>query len=252
MPSSRSRTKLLERKVDVTFTLVGHRGSMGTEPENTLRSFRRAEQVGANAVELDLRVTSDGQLVVMHDKDVARTTSGSGDISALTLAEVKQLDAGSGETIPTFAEVLDVVTVPVQAEIKAPAATAGAVELIRERELLDRVWVISFIPDVLAETARLCPEAHRGLIFGAVPTDAIQQARSLGAEVLCVGISSLTAELAEECHANGLAVFSWTVNERVQLVHALRSGADGVTSDFPERMRGLLNDDSEVKELLAT
>jgi glycerophosphoryl diester phosphodiesterase len=238
-----------ERKVDVTFTLVGHRGSSGTEPENTLRSFRRAQEVGADAVELDLRVTADGQLVVLHDKDVARTTNGSGDISTLTLAEVKALDAGHGESIPTFAEVLDVVTVPVQAEIKAPAATAGAVSLIRERDLLDRVFVISFIPDVLAETARLCPEARRGLIYDSVPTDAVQQARSLGAEVLCVGISSLTPELAEECHANGLGCFSWTVNEREQLLHAVRSGADGVTSDFPELMRGLIGSDTEVLDL---
>ncbi|MBM7791347.1 glycerophosphodiester phosphodiesterase [Tenggerimyces flavus] len=235
----------------MTFTLVGHRGSLGTEPENTLRSFRRAAEVGADMVELDLRVTSDGQLVVLHDHDVARTTNGSGDISALTLAEAKQLDAGEGERIPTFAEVLDVVTVPVQAEIKAPAATAGTVELIRERNLLDRVWVISFIPEVLAETQRICPEAHRGLIFGEVPADAIQQARSLGAEVLCVGISSLTPELAEECHSNGLDIYSWTVNSREQLVHALRCGADGVTSDFPERLRGVLTGDDEALELLA-
>lgn len=235
----------------MTFTLVGHRGSMGTEPENTLRSFRRAAEVGADMVELDLHVTSDGQLVVLHDHDVARTTSGSGDISTLSLAEAKKLDAGQGETIPTFAEVLDVVTVPVQAEIKAPAATAGAVELIRERDLLDRVWVISFIPDVLAETQRICPEAHRGLIFDAVPTDAIQQARSFGAKALCVGISSLTPELAEECHESGLGIYSWTVNSREQLIHALRSGADGVTSDFPERMRGLLSGDDEALELLA-
>ena len=123
----------------MTFTLVGHRGAMGLEPENTLRSFRRAVEDGADAIELDLRLSADGHLVILHDGDVARTTNGRGEVARMTLAEIRELDAGDGEHVPTFHEVLDAVDVPIQAEIKAPEALPVAVDVIRDRRLLDRV-----------------------------------------------------------------------------------------------------------------
>lgn len=83
---------------------------MGVEPENTLRSFVRAEASGMDAIELDLHLSKDGALVVMHDVDVDRTTDGSGPIAARTLAELRELDAGQGERIPVFEEVLDAVS----------------------------------------------------------------------------------------------------------------------------------------------
>src|SRR5690606_34804670 len=100
--------------------LVGHRGAMGVEPENTLRSFRRALADGVDAIELDVRRTSDGVLVICHDSKTSRTTDGEGEIHELTLAELRAFDAGQGERIPTFDEVLDVVDgVPIQVELKA-------------------------------------------------------------------------------------------------------------------------------------
>ncbi|MGW3405784.1 glycerophosphodiester phosphodiesterase, partial [Streptomyces zhihengii] len=106
----------------MTFLTIGHRGVMGVEPENTLRSFVRAEQCGMDAIELDLHLTKDGALAVMHDADVDRTTDGSGAVADKTLAELRQLDAGGGERVPVFDEVLDAVSAPLQAEIKDVAA----------------------------------------------------------------------------------------------------------------------------------
>lgn len=91
---------------------VGHRGVMGVEPENTLRSFVRAEREGLDVLELDLHLSKDGELVVMHDADVARTTDGSGPIGDFTLAELRELDAGEGERVPVFDEVVDAVSSP--------------------------------------------------------------------------------------------------------------------------------------------
>lgn len=85
---------------------------MGVEPENTLRSFIRAEQSGMDAIELDLHLSKDGALVVMHDADVDRTTDGNGPIADKTLAELRELDAGGGERVPVFDEVLDAVRAP--------------------------------------------------------------------------------------------------------------------------------------------
>jgi glycerophosphoryl diester phosphodiesterase len=106
----------------LNFLTIGHRGIMGVEPENTLRSFIAAQQAGLDLIELDLHLSKDGALVVMHDADVDRTTDGSGPIAEKTLAELRVLDAGRGERVPVFEEVLDAVTAPLQAEIKDVAA----------------------------------------------------------------------------------------------------------------------------------
>ncbi|MDW6064895.1 glycerophosphodiester phosphodiesterase family protein [Streptomyces sp. FXJ1.4098] len=100
--------------------VYGHRGARADEPENTLRSFRRAHRVGAEGVELDVRVSRDGHLVVIHDATVDRTTDGTGEVAALSLAELRELDAGQGERIPTLREALDAFPGLVQVEIKAP------------------------------------------------------------------------------------------------------------------------------------
>ncbi|MYW19740.1 glycerophosphodiester phosphodiesterase, partial [Streptomyces sp. SID2955] len=106
----------------MNFLTIGHRGVMGVEPENTLRSFAAAQRAGLDLIELDLHLSKDGALVVMHDADVDRTTDGSGPIAEKTLAELRALDAGRGERVPVFEEVLEAVRAPLQAEIKDVAA----------------------------------------------------------------------------------------------------------------------------------
>lgn len=108
---------------------------MGVEPENTLRSFVHAEQAGMDAVELDLHLSKDGALAVMHDAAVDRTTDGRGLIAEKTMAELRELDAGQGERVPVFEEVLDAVGSPVQAEIKDVAAARALAEVMLRRDL---------------------------------------------------------------------------------------------------------------------
>src|SRR4028119_377881 len=95
---------------------IGHRGAAGLEPENTLRSFRRAGAEGADAIELDLRLTRDGYLAVLHDATVDRTTDGSGPVTSMTLREIRHLDAGLGECIPAFEEALEDTALPIRAQ----------------------------------------------------------------------------------------------------------------------------------------
>ncbi len=235
----------------MTFTLIGHRGAMGLEPENTLRSFRRAVAEGADAIELDLRVSRDGHLVILHDGDVSRTTDGIGDVADLTLAELKDFAAGEGESIPTFDEVLDAVDIPIQAEIKAFAAARAAVDTIRDRNLLDRVTVTSFSVDVIADTRDYFSGVRTGLISSRAPQDFLDKARELGVDVLCLGLAHLDAEFVDECGRQGLEVIGWPANDADRLLHALRMGLAGVTSDFPGLLRSSLTDIPEVGELLA-
>ncbi|KIF02480.1 glycerophosphodiester phosphodiesterase, partial [Streptomyces sp. RSD-27] len=112
----------------MTFLTIGHRGVMGVEPENTLRSFIRAERCGMDAIALDVRLSKDGALVVLHDAEVDRTTDGAGAVTDLTLAELRELDAGLGERVPVLEEVLDAVRIPLQVSVQDPAAARALLE----------------------------------------------------------------------------------------------------------------------------
>ncbi|HEY6738334.1 MAG TPA: glycerophosphodiester phosphodiesterase family protein [Actinopolymorphaceae bacterium] len=223
---------------------------MAVEPENTLRSFHRAQADGVDEIELDLHLSRDGHLVIMHDLDVARTTNGSGPIAELTLAELKELDAGDGERIPTFEEVLDVVDVPIQAEVKAPDAARATVETIRERGLVDKVSVTSFSADVVRLAKELEPKVTTGLIMSGVPKDCIERAKTVNADLLCVGIGPLTEEVVAAAHGEGLLVMAWPVNTPEQLLQAFRLGVDGITSDYPDVRRRLAEAIPDIRTLL--
>ncbi|ALC24703.1 glycerophosphodiester phosphodiesterase [Streptomyces pristinaespiralis] len=210
---------------------------MGVEPENTLRSFVRAEQAGMDAIELDLHLSKDGALAVMHDADVDRTTDGSGAIAEMTLAELRQLDAGGGQRVPVFEEVLDAVRCPLQAEIKDVAAARALAEVMRRRDLVPRVEVSSFHDDAIAEISALVPGVRTVLIASRWGADVTDRAKAVGAQALALNIRRLTLETVETAHAQGLRVIGWVVNtqEHLRLVRALE--LDGATTDFPEIRR---------------
>ncbi|WP_406142703.1 glycerophosphodiester phosphodiesterase [Streptomyces sp. NBC_01089] len=210
---------------------------MGVEPENTLRSFRHAEQAGMDAIELDLHLSKDGALVVMHDTDVDRTTDGKGAIADRTLAELRELDAGQGERIPVFEEVLDAVRSPIQAEIKDAAAARALAEVMLRRDLVGRVEVSSFHDEAVREIAALVPGVRTVLIASRWDKDIVARAKAVGAATVALNIRRLTLETVEKAHAEGLKVLGWVVNtqDHLRLVRAL--DLDGATTDYPEIRR---------------
>lgn len=210
---------------------------MGVEPENTLRSFVRAEQAGMDAIELDLHLSKDGALVVMHDAEVDRTTDGRGAIADLTLAELRELDAGQGERVPLFEEVLDAVKSPLQAEIKDVAAARALAAVMHRRDLAGRVEVSSFHDEAVAGIASLVPGVRTVLIASRYGNDVVDRARAAGAATLALNIRRLTLETVERAHAAGLRVIGWVVNtqDHLRLVWALE--LDGATTDYPEIRR---------------
>ncbi|MET9359327.1 glycerophosphodiester phosphodiesterase family protein [Streptomyces sp. NPDC006632] len=221
----------------MTFLTIGHRGVMGVEPENTLRSFVHAERAGMDVIELDLRLSKDGALVVLHDAEVDRTTDGRGPVGEMTLAELRELDAGRGERIPVFEEVLDAVKTPIQAEIKDVAAARSLAEVIERRDLVGRVEVISFHDTALAEIATLVPGVRTGLVDDDWGPDLIDRARTVGARSLVLSIERITLETVERAHAAGLKVIGWTVNTQDHLRLARALQLDGATTDHPEIRR---------------
>lgn len=210
---------------------------MGVEPENTLRSFTAAQNAGLDLIELDLHLSKDGALVVMHDADVDRTTDGSGPIAEKTLAELRALDAGSGERVPVFEEVLDAVTSPLQAEIKDVAAARALAEVIQRRDLVGRVEVSSFHDEAVAEISRLVPGVRTALIASRYGVDVVDRAMEVGAETVCLNIRRLSLEVVEKARKAELRIIGWVVNtqDHLRLVRAL--GLDGATTDYPEIKR---------------
>lgn len=213
---------------------VGHRGLMGAEPENTVRSFRRAEREGVDVIELDLHLSRDGELIVMHDASVDRTTDGTGPLAGHTLAELRRLDAGQGERVPTFEEVVDAVAAPIQAEIKDRDAARVLAGVIKDRNLHERVTVISFHDSALRETRSLLPGIPLGLVTGRSTATAPERAVELGAELVSAELPRLTPDVVTRCRAAGLRVISWTVNTAEELATARTLGLDGVVTDMPQ------------------
>lgn len=150
------------------FKIVGHRGAMSIEPENTMRSFARATDLGVDALELDVHLSRDGRLVIMHDELVDRTTDGTGAIADLDWAELRELDAGRGERVPELADVwAEFDDVGLQIEVKSAAATAAVLELVRSgRPRSLPTTITSFHPEVVLEASRQPRPWRVGLIFG--------------------------------------------------------------------------------------
>ncbi|MFH8989831.1 glycerophosphodiester phosphodiesterase [Streptomyces sp. NPDC017940] len=221
----------------MNFVTIGHRGVMGVEPENTLRSFVAAQAAGLDILELDLHLSKDGALVVMHDADVGRTTDGEGAVADKTLAELRDLDAGDGERVPVFEEVLDAVTAPLQAEIKDVAAARALAEVMNGRDLTGRVEVLSFHDEALAEITRLVPGVRTALVASRYGTDVVERATAVGAGALVLNIRRLTLEIVEHARAAELRIIGWVVNTQddLRLVRALQ--LDGATTDYPEIKR---------------
>jgi glycerophosphoryl diester phosphodiesterase len=225
------------RMSTLAFFTIGHRGAMGVEPENTLRSFIRADREGLDGIELDLHLSKDDELVVMHDATVDRTTDGTGAIADLTLAELRELDAGLGERVPVFEEVVDAVSRPLQAEIKDVAAARVLADVLRRRQLLDRVCVLSFHDAALLEIRELLPEVQTVLVAGRTGADFVARAQAVGARLVSLELRKISLDVVERCQAAGVAVMAWTVNTPHELALAHALGLDGAATDVPQIKR---------------
>lgn len=208
-------------------------------PENTLKSFRLAADEGVNEIELDIRMSSDDVMVIMHDATVDRTTDGSGPVAALTLAQLKELDAGDGERIPTFEEVTEAIDLRMQAEIKAPEAVGPLVRLMRSRpDLMERICPTSFVEDAVRELVAALPDTVPvGLISGNPSRELVEMAHSMGAARALLKWTGVDEDIVAAAHELGLQVGVWQVRTCEAFERAVRLGVDGVTTDDPRVLR---------------
>jgi len=216
--------------------VVAHRGASAYEPENTLRAIRLALAQGAPAVEVDVRRTKDGALAVLHDETVNRTTDGSGSIAGLTLDQIRRLDAGRGERVPTLDEVLDTVKGRALAvvEIKERGLWRPVVELVRDHYDPRGVIVVSFHRSEIADLRGTHPEIRRGALFVYAVSDVLTWTVEAQADFAGLRHDMVTREFADSLHQAGRSLLVWTVNdaERARAVAAL--GADFIATDAPD------------------
>ena len=224
--------------------IIGHRGAAGYEPENTLRSFQKAIDLGVDMIEFDVYVCRSGEVVVIHDDRLERTTNGSGYVIEKTFQELRQLDAGGGEKIPTLEEVLDLVAgkTKVNIELKGPN-TARAVWTVAERYLQERKFeerdflISSFNHWELKEFQKLNPRIKLGALLEGIPLTLAQFGEDLGAYSVNLGLDFVNQEIVNDAHRRGLKVFVWTVDHSEDMKKVISWGVDGIFSNYPDRVK---------------
>ena len=227
---------------------IAHRGASGNAPENTIAAFEKALDIGVDAVELDLHGTADGEVVVIHDASLDRTTNHHGRVNQTTLETIKRADAGGwfapefvGEPVPTLVEALECITKKTIAvlEIKDPLIAEAVVARIRETQTQDLTVIISFHIPVLETVRSLAPRMPTGWLIGnpnnyAAPVQLCQQLGELGSNLLNVNHQLITAEFAYEVQRRGIALWCWTV-DGISRMHEMKAfGVQGITSNHPE------------------
>lgn len=226
--------------------VYAHRGASAYAPENTLPAFKLAEEQGADGIELDVHLTKDGELVVIHDEKLDRTTNGTGLVKDYTLAELKTFCADNGmpgyadARIPTLREVLEQVkpgNMLVNIELKTGILWYEGIEkktldLVAELGMQDRIIYSSFNHYSIAEVRRLAPEAQTAYLFGDIPCDIEMYAAERGVEGLHPGLYCVKmGNLLKTYLDSGLAVRVWTVNGEEDLRWLMEEGADVITND---------------------
>jgi glycerophosphoryl diester phosphodiesterase len=216
--------------------VVGHRGAAGLEPENTLRSIKTAIELGVDQIEVDAHVTKDGRLVVIHDESVDRTTDGRGHVKDLAFDELRMLDAGKGESIPTLREVLGLTKdrVILQIELKVKEAAELVVKLIEEMDAAEDVVITSFMHELLEKVHQLNPNLRTGALFFEVQGDICQRALDVQSDTIHVYHKNLDADFVEEAHRRGLMVEAWNPDTEEEMKRMVDLGVDVISSNRPD------------------
>jgi glycerophosphoryl diester phosphodiesterase len=235
---------------------VAHRGASIECPENTRLAFRRAMEHGIDALEIDLHLTRDQQLVVIHDDQLGRTTNGQGRVREHSLAQIQTLDAGQGERVPQLAEVFALVRdTPVRlcVEVKGSnneeslETAEAAVGAIEAAGMSGKVILTSFNPAALLRAKALLPSLSTMLDpspqdGSLTPRQVCEQGLRAGANCLSYDFHHVTRAVSEEARLSGLALWPWNPNGADQIDAMLRLGVPGIMTDRPERLNQAIQD----------
>lgn len=223
--------------------VIAHRGASAHAPENTLAAFHLALDQRADGVELDVHLSSDGHLIVIHDDDLSRTTTGTGKVGELTLAEIRAADAGNGEKVPTLDEVLSLIQDKLWINIEfkgfapySPQLPEKVLALVKAHGLGEKIIYSSFDPRLLIQTRKLQPDAKVGMLL--LP--------GLGGKLVRWVFETFVrpwslhphhtlaqAKFMQRAHHRGQKVLCWTVNQPEEMLRLKQLGVWGVITDNP-------------------
>jgi len=237
--------------------VIAHRGFSGAAPENTIAAVRAAIEIQADMAEIDVTLTADGHIVVIHDETLDRTTNGSGKVSDFSRAELQLLDAGAwfaptfaGERIPSLDAVLDEIEgrILLNVEIKSEAVDRGIVPMvasaIQNQRMVDQVVVSSFSPTALEQMHSEAPEIRTAVLYNTrfhKGQDSVEIVTDLGASVFNIKRQRLTKKMMRRCEDNDIPVGIYTVNKPRRMRRLVKKGIDAIFTDHPDRLIDVLN-----------
>jgi len=222
---------------------IGHRGAKGYEPENTLIAFEKAIHLGVDGIELDVHLSSDNELIVIHDETVDRTTNGKGEVNQLSLKELKALKIENTAEIPTLTEVLDLVKQRcfINIELKGIGTPKPVIQLI-SRYISEKNWdynhflISSFDWKMLEETHSLDPKIKIGILTEESIDSALAFAKKINAFAINPYYKLLSKENVILMQQNGFEIYPWTVNSENAIQKIKSFNVNGIISDFPDRI----------------
>ena len=242
------RQRLEAARAEGRIMLGGHRGNPAEYPENTLASFQSAIDAGCDMVECDVHLTADGELAVVHDHLLERTTNGTGLVGAHTLAELRELDAGKGQKIPLLEEIFELVRDRVglvietkQNPVPYPGLEEKLAAVLREHQMVEHVNVISFHHRCIRHLKEVAPELALGIIDASRPIDPVGMMRGAGADLFSSYFGTLDPQMVEEIRAASGAVGVWVVDDPIATMWTRACLPDSAFSNRPGEIGPLLN-----------
>ena len=236
--------------------ILGHRGAMGSAPENTLPSFKKAIEASADGVEFDVQLSADGVPVVIHDEKIDRTTDGEGPVNTLSASELEKLDAGSffssefvDTKLPLLKDVLeviqnmDIINLELKnGNVRYEGMEEKVIKLTKEFGIFDKTIFSSFNHYSIKKIKEIEPEARTGVLYMAGIYQPWEYARKLEAEAIHPFYAAVVPEIVEECHNNDMAVNVFGANEDSIIRNLLTMNVDAIITDYPARAKEILDE----------
>lgn len=233
----------------MALAVVGHRGAMAEAPENTLASYRLVEEIGVDEVETDVRISADGQLLMLHDKTLDRVATEPqgkdlGPVNELPWSVISSVDIGNGERVPTLQQMYEATQSTIQLEIKDLRTIDGLVDYFADHpDHAARTLLTGFSTDAMAQVSTRLPDIPRGIIAFSWtdvlnhPGGAEALIKETGSTRVHSGWEGLTQEIVDQLHEDGFAIHGWPTRTKDDVQRALDLGVDGTTSDDPRTLK---------------
>lgn len=233
---------------------IAHRGASAYEPENTLRAFERAIQMGATMLELDIHLSRDGYPIVIHDAEVSRTTNCKGQVSDMTLKQIKELDAGKGERVPTLTEVIDLARdrAKLYIELKGQRTPVPVVDALSSMAFMNQVIISSFYPWLIQKIKFLNPKIRTSLLIRSEDQEAdfVEWALAVAADYVHPAWENeiptpsklLTPDMLINIRRQGLGLVIWQEDRPSELQELVKLGPDGICTNTPDVLAAILRE----------